>query len=179
MRVAKTTTRPCHYMAILRLSEPKIMDQIHVLIAGTQHAKASASPDSEGDWMMTAAISRSSFLNWLNERTPAGSFSKMSPEYCHPEEDGTLVPSSGVWANSGKGSWGQSLMLNMPAWRNGAAVCLLSDILERGSPCRKEYYLTKRACDGFSAAQRTGGPGCRRAFTRPCCLRVSWTGQQS
>ena len=124
------------------------MDQISMFSSPEPHAKASASPDSEVEWMTSAATSLSDFLNWLNERSPAGSFGKMSPEYCHPTEDGTLVPSSGVWANSGMGSHGQSLMLSMPAWRNGAAVCLLSDILETGT-LPQQYYLTKRACDGI------------------------------
>lgn len=84
----------------------------------------------------------------------------------------------GVWANSGMGMHTQSLMLSMPAWRNGAAVCLLSDILERGS-LPQQYYLTKRACDGILRRAENRGPGCRRACTRRCCLRVPWTRQQS
>ena len=124
------------------------MDQISMFSSPELPASPSVSQDSEEEWMMSAATSRSDFLNWLNERSPAGSFGKMSPEYCHREEDGTLVPSSGVWQNSGMGSHTQSLMLNMPAWRNGAGVSLLSDILVHGN-LPQQYYLTKRASDGI------------------------------
>lgn len=40
------------------------------------------------------------------------------------------------------------LTLNSSSWRNGANVCSLSDVLERGNLPR-QYFLTAKACLGI------------------------------
>jgi hypothetical protein len=66
-------------------------------------ASPSQSLDSERDWTILAATSPLSFLELLTSFGPDGWSGKTSPVSCHPAEDGTLVPSSGRWANSGTG----------------------------------------------------------------------------
>jgi hypothetical protein len=124
------------------------MDQISMFSLQEHPANPSQSQDSEEEWMMTAATSRSNFLDWLNERAPAGFFGRMSLGYSAVTKDGTLEPSLGVWEKSGMGMHTQCLTLNISSWRNGADVCLLSDTLEHGNPPQR-YYLTKRACEGI------------------------------
>lgn len=80
----------------------------------------------------------------------------MSPVSCHREEDGTLVPSSGAWANSGTGGPTESWTLNTSEWTatlvpypNAGGVCSLSDVLEARGDVPPRYYLSARACLGI------------------------------
>jgi hypothetical protein len=45
-------------------------------------------------------------------------------------------------------SRGESLMPNISAWPNDAAVCSLSQVLERGS-IPQRYFLSSKACAGI------------------------------
>jgi hypothetical protein len=55
-------------------------------------------------------------------------------------------------------SRGGSLMPNISAWPNDAAVCLLSQVLERGSIPQK-YFLSSTACAGIlRRAEKRGKP---------------------
>jgi site-specific DNA-cytosine methylase len=62
--------------------------------------------------------------------------------------DGTLVPSSGRWLNSGMGSPTECLTLNGSEWPSAAAVCSLSDILETGD-LPQRFFLSTKACAGI------------------------------
>jgi hypothetical protein len=64
--------------------------------------------------------------------------------------------SSMAFRNSGMAAPGECLMLNTCEWtdstepfRNGDAVCSLSDILEPTADVPQRYYLTPRACAGI------------------------------
>ena len=87
------------------------------------------------------------FLQSLNVTGLDGLSGKTSPVSCHRTEDGILEPSSGRWGSWGMGSLTECWTLNGSEWRNDAAVCLLSDILE-ASPDPK-YWLSARACSGI------------------------------
>lgn len=52
-----------------------------------------------------------------------GSLSKTSPDCCPPTEDGTWLPSSGRWENSGMGGPTGCLTLSTTTWHSGASVC--------------------------------------------------------
>ncbi len=56
------------------------------------------------DFPTTVATWHSSIYALLTDLLRAGLFGKTSPVCCHQEVDGTLVPSSGRWQNSGMGS---------------------------------------------------------------------------
>lgn len=73
---------------------------------------------------------------------------KTSPASCHQPEDGTLVPSSGCWGNSGMGSPTGFLTLNTSEWPKDAVVCSLSDTLETGDVPRR-FFLSPKACSGI------------------------------
>ena len=111
-------------------------------------ANPSPSQDSERDWMIRAATSASSFLDWLRDTIPAGCFGRTSPACCRIEQ-GRLAPSSEGWQNSGMGTLGQSWTLNTSESRNAAAACSLSGILEDSGSVARRYYLTPRACAGI------------------------------
>ena len=111
-------------------------------------ARASASPASEADWAMTVATWPSNFSALLTEHGPAGWFGRTSPASCHQTEDGTLVPYSGAWSNSGMASPTESLTLSTLEWPSAAVVCSLSDVLETGEVPQR-YFLSARACAGI------------------------------
>ena len=115
----------------------------------------SASPDSAADWVMTVATWPSNFSGLLIENAPASSFGKMSPASCHRTEDGTLVPSSGAWQNSGMGSPTECWTLSTSEWTatlvpcpNDGDVCSLSDILQTGD-LPQRFFLSAKACAGI------------------------------
>ena len=126
-------------------------------------ASPSASPGSEKDWTIRAATWPSSIWDWLTATGPTGWFGRMSPASCHRAADGTLVPSSGAWANSGMGgptecwtlSTSEHAAFPVP-FPSGDAVCSLSDILETGD-LPQRYFLTAKACAGI--LRRAGNRG--------------------
>jgi hypothetical protein len=111
-------------------------------------ANLSVSRVSEEEWMMIVATWPSSFLNLLREHGPDGWFGRTCPVSCQATEDGTLVPFSGAWSNSGMGSPTECLTLNTSEWPKDAAVCLLSDTLETGD-LPQRYFLSAKACRGI------------------------------
>lgn len=118
-------------------------------------ASPSRSQDCEADWQTTAVTWRSSFFLWLAACAPDGWSGRTSPASCHRTEDGTLVPSSGAWSNSGMGSPTECWTLSTSEWTgldglslNDAGVCSLSDILETGAVPQR-YFLSARACAGI------------------------------
>ena len=64
------------------------------------------------------------------------------------EEDGTLVPFSGRWRNSGMVSATECWTLNTSEWPSAAAVCSLSDTLEIGAVPQR-FFLSAKACAGI------------------------------
>ena len=108
----------------------------------------SASPDSAKGLPIHAGTSPSSTLQWLTNNAPNGWSGKTSPASSTTTEDGTLVPSSGRWSNSGMGSPIECLTLNTSEWPNDAAVCSLSQILETGDVPQR-FYLSPKACQGI------------------------------
>jgi hypothetical protein len=112
------------------------------------HAKPSALPDSERDWMTLVATYPSHSLPLLNAYGPSGWSGKTSPASCQLTEEGHLEPSSQGWGKSGMGSPTAFSTLNISEWHSAAAVCLLSDILEIGD-LPQRYYLSAKACQGI------------------------------
>ena len=104
-------------------------------------ANPSASRDSEAEWQTSVATWPSNILGWLAESAPAGWSGRTSPASCQAMEDGTLVPSSGAWANSGMGSPTECLTLSTSAAPRRARVCSWSRIMEIGGHLR-QYYLS-------------------------------------
>lgn len=111
-------------------------------------ASHSQSQDSEKEWPIPAADWPLSILQSLNDLAPTGWYGKTSPESCQKTKGGTLVPSSGVWSNSGMASPTECLTLSTAEYHSGAVVCSLSDILETGDVLQK-YYLSPKACAGI------------------------------
>ena len=118
-------------------------------------ARASASPGSEPGWLTPGETSCSPILPLLQNIGPAGWSGRMSPASCRRGRDGTLVPSSLGWQNSGMGSPTEFLTLSTSEWAasaeqslNDAVVCSLSDILETGDQLLA-YCLSPKACRGI------------------------------
>lgn len=123
-------------------------DQLSMFFAAEPPASPTALLDSEREFMIRAVRCSESFSKWLRDMAPVGLFGRTSPEFVRATTGEPLEPCSGVWANSGMGTRGQALMLSTEAWRNGASVCSLSDILETGDQLQP-YFLTQRACAGI------------------------------
>jgi hypothetical protein len=119
-------------------------------------AKPLVSQDSGEAWTMRVVNSPLSLSDWLHDYVRAGSFGKTCPVSCLADEDGTLVPSSGRWANSGMGGPTGSWTLNTSEWPNAAAVCSLSDTLETGDVPQR-FFLSAKACAGILRRAETRG----------------------
>ena len=111
-------------------------------------AKGSPSPDSEKDWMTTVLTWPSSSLELLSRHIRPGSSGKTSLGSSQATTDGTLVPSSGVWRNSGMGMHTEHLTLSTSECHKDADVCSLSHVLETGDVPQR-YYLSAKACRGI------------------------------
>jgi hypothetical protein len=112
-------------------------------------ASPSPSRDCEEDWMMSVATSPLSFAALLIDSRPAISSGKMSLESCQVAKDGTLVASSGRWANSGIISRGESWTLKTSEFHKDAGVSFLSDILEPSNEVPQRFCLSSTACRGI------------------------------
>ena len=122
--------------------------QLSMFSSAERPASHSVSPDSEKEWLTRAATSPLPILPLLTNTGPAGWFGRTSPASCRATEDGTLVPSSEGWANSGMGSPTEFLTLSTSEWPSAAAVCSLSDVLETGDVPQR-YFLSATACRGI------------------------------
>ena len=108
----------------------------------------SASPALEADWTTSVATWRSNFCALLIAKGPSGWSGRTSPVSCHQTEDGTLVPSSGAWSNSGMGSPTECWTLSSLEFHSAAAACSLSDVLETGEVPQR-FFLSATACRGI------------------------------
>ncbi len=115
---------------------------------GEPPASRSASRDSERAWTTLVATWPSSFSRLLIEHGPRGWSGRTSPASCRRLEDGTLVPFSEGWSNSGMGSPTEFLTLSSLEFHSAAAACSLSDILETGEVPRR-FFLSATACRGI------------------------------
>ena len=112
------------------------------------HVNPSQSQDSEKDLKIREATLPSSMLAFLTSLNPSGSFGKTCQVSSVHRKEGTLVHSSGRWANSGMGSATECLMLRTSESHSEGEESLLSDILETGDLPQK-YYLSQKACQGI------------------------------
>ena len=111
-------------------------------------ASPSALPDSEEGWRTLVATWPSDLCSLLVLLRRDGSSGKTSPASCRPDQEGTLVPSSGRWQNSGMGGPTESWTLSTSEWPSDGAACLLSDVLETGGVPQR-FYLSPKACEGI------------------------------
>ena len=110
--------------------------------------RGSVLQDSEEDWMTTGLTWPSSSLELLAKHVRPGSAGKTSLASSQPTKDGTLVPSSEGWRNSGMGMHTEHLTLSTSECHKDAGVCSLSDILETGDHLQR-YSLSAKACRGI------------------------------
>jgi hypothetical protein len=111
-------------------------------------ANHSLPQDSEKGLMTFVVNSQLDFPQLLNAIAPDGLSGKMSLESCQAGEDGTLLPSSNRWSNSGMACPGESWTLSTSESHKGEGESLLSDILETGDiPPR--FFLSRKACEGI------------------------------
>lgn len=158
-------------------TEPEPLGQLILLSPGLP-VRTSPSLDAESDWLARVVTCRSDLLSLLANYGPSGCCSRTSLASLAPyrtlrrirvhrqmiysrEKNGSLktttkltkeVISASSWPlfqTSGiQVSPGQSWTLSTSAWRNGASVCSLSQVLETG-PIPSRYYLTAKACQGI------------------------------
>ena len=126
---------------------PSLLDQLTFWSEGLP-ARPSALQDSGEAWTMRVVNSPLSLSDWLHDYVRAGSSGKTCLASCPADEDGTLVPSSGRWENSGMGGPTGSWTLSTSEWPSDAVVCSLSDTLETGVVPQR-FYLSAKACAGI------------------------------
>lgn len=85
-------------------------------------------------WMTLVAGLHSDSAKSLASLVHDGSCGRTSPTSCVLTKDGRLEPSCGNWGNAGMGSPTAFLTLDTSESPRDGAVCLLSDIIETGSP---------------------------------------------
>ena len=100
------------------------------------------------DLKIQEAILLSPMLEFLTTLDPSGSYGKTCQVSSVQVVDGTLVPSSGRWQNSGMGSHTEFSTLSTSEWPSDAVVCLLSDVLEIGDVPQR-FFLSPTACAGI------------------------------
>ena len=131
-------------------------------------ANHSQSQDLEKEWLILEATSHLSILQSLTNPAPVGWYGKTSPASCHPMEDGTLVPLSEGWSNSGIARAGECLTLSTSEFPKDAVVCSLSQVLDTG-PIPQKYYLSQKACAGILRRAE------KRGKTLPTALQIALT----
>ena len=102
----------------------------------------------EKDSLTLEETSHSSIAEFLTTLSRDGSYGKTCRVSSVQEVDGTLVPCSGRWQNSGMGSRTECLTLSTSEWPSDAVVCSLSDILETGV-LPQRFFLSAKACAGI------------------------------
>lgn len=144
-----------------------IVEQLTFLLAGLP-VRTSALPESERDWLESAADWPLHISVFLKQYTPDGLSGRMSPVCCQSMAGGILEPSSGGWRNAGMGSPTEFLTLNTSEFPSAAVESSLSDILETGDlPPR--YFLSRKACAGILLRAE------KRGRTLPEPLRLALT----
>ena len=125
------------------------MDQNQLTFSlGEPHVSPSQSQDLERDWMIRVAIWRSSFLDLWRSCSPSGLSGKMCPVSLVQTEEGTFLPSSGRFLNSGMGGPTESWTLNTSEYPSAVVESSLSDVLETGEVPQR-FYLSPKACAGI------------------------------
>jgi hypothetical protein len=120
-------------------------------------ARVSQLLDSEKGLKTQEETSPSPSLEWLTTTAQSGLSGRMSPVFCHPAEDGTLVPSLGRWQVSGMGSPTECLTLSTSECHSEGVESLLSHILQEIQDVPQKYYLSQKACEGYLRRQATKG----------------------
>lgn len=113
------------------------------------HVNHSASQGSEVGSKMGAEISRSLIAEWLIGSDLDGSSGRTSPVSCPVTEDGTFLPSSQRWLNSGIASPGECWTLKTLESHKDADECSLSDVLLEIGEIQAKYYLSPKAAAGI------------------------------
>ena len=132
------------------MASPKKQDasQFQMFWSLDRPANPTASQESVSAWMIRAATWSSSPWELLRDLNPVGSYSRMSPVFCHPPKDETSGFSCEQWMNSGILAHGQAWTRNTVAWRSGGTACSLSEILETGD-IPQRHFLSPKACAGI------------------------------
>ena len=123
------------------------MEQL-TFLSGEPPAKASRSRGSEKALKIPEEILHLPTVQFLINLSPSGLSGKTSLASCLPTEDGTLVPSSGRWQNSGMGSHTECVTLSGLESPSDVVVSSLSDVLETGEVPQR-FFLSPKACAGI------------------------------
>lgn len=93
---------------------------------------------------------------WPPSLVPDGSVGKTFPVSCQPTEAGLLLPSSGVFKNSGIASPGACWTLSTSEWTafpeqspSDAGVCSLSDMLQETHDVPQLFFLSPKSAAGM------------------------------
>jgi hypothetical protein len=113
-----------------------------------RHVSRSASQDSAKDWLTTVGTWRWSMREFLSAFGQSFSSGKTCPVFLVQTADGTLLPSSGRFKNSGMGGPTESWTLNTSEFPSVVVESSLSDVLETGE-VQQRYFLSRKACEGI------------------------------
>jgi len=174
-----TLSKAHHHAVVIILGEEQSVTDVGIQQStfwSEEHpVSRSLSPDFEKAWQIRVATSRSRILPLLTSTGPSGWSGRTCPAYCPAQEDGTLAPSSGAWANSGMGGPTESLTLSTSEWPSDGAACSLSQVLEDGNVPRR-FYLSGTACRGILRRAEKRGKQLPRPL-QAALTAVAQTGQ--
>ena len=112
-------------------------------------ANHSVQPACGEDLKTREETSRSSSCRSRQQSGRGGFCGRTCRVFCERTEDGTLVPSSGRWLNSGMGSPTEFWTLATSECPSVAEESFLSDVLETGMHLSR-YFLTTKAGGGIA-----------------------------
>src|SRR3990167_2393207 len=133
-------------MSVTLVQEPF---QMSMFSAAASPARISPLLEDELALLEREAASSTSSRELSTRLSLLGWSSKTSPASLAQEGDGTWVPSSGRFLNSGMGGPTGYWTLNTSEFPKDAAVCSLSDVLEDEREIAPRYYLSPKACSGI------------------------------
>ena len=120
-----------------------------ILVGGTPCQSFSVAGKPQRDWTTLVVTSPlNSFDLAAALYGPDGWYGRTSPASCRLTEGEPLEPFSDSWGNSGMGSPGAFVTLNISEFPSAAVASSLSDILETGV-LPQRYFLSAKACKGI------------------------------
>ena len=134
---------------IFQMEEPMTepMQQPSMFSSEDSPARTTQWQDNATDWLGTVERSGGSSIASYLKDAPDGLSARMSLASSVAEAVKISQQSSSPSQNSGIASDGVSLTLNTSEWPRDAAVCSLSQVLEKEVPLR--FSLSAKACQGI------------------------------
>ena len=140
---------------------------------GEHPVNHSALQDCDSELAIHAGTLRSPICEWLINCDQDGASGRMSPVYCHPMADETLVPSSGRWKSSGIAAHGECWTHKISESPRDAEESTLSDVLQEIGTIQPQYYSSVQNAVTYFLNNKPEEINCR--VSRPLGVESLWS----